>query len=579
MDRAIQNNRSRTTLVLTLMLLSVSALVLLMPGRATADSTANYIVQADTMARAVELVMQVGGRVGEELAIIRAVGADLTPQQLDELRALEAPVKIYENRAVQVRGDVPETWFPSQVGAAELHAQGIDGRGVTIAVLDTGLWEEDGLDENSEGEDRILARHDVILAREFGDDDDDDDDDDADESENDDAEGIDDWSGHGTHVTSVMMSSRKATSGNYMGIAPGAKVVAVRAFGPDGSGQYTDVIRALGWIIWNRHRYNIRVLNLSFSGDVTSAYWDDPLNQAVMLAWQAGIVVVAAAGNAGPDAMTIGVPGNLPYVITVGAVTDNYTPNGPADDYVASFSSTGPTYEGFIKPEVLAPGGHMIGMMPPHGWLWLEYPEGRVADDYFKMSGTSQATAVVSGIAALMLQQSPGLSPNDVKCRIMDTAQQAFADDGLLAYSIFQQGAGLVHAGDALASTATDCANQGMNLIADLWGFQHYGGPAFEDENGNFFLRDPESADPDDVLDGDGSAWSRGSPWTRGYAWTRGRAWTRGSPWTRGGVWSRGRPWTRSEYTWTDGGVETDNVVWSSGLTEPISINGWVGQE
>ena len=88
------------------------------------------------------------------------------------------------------------------------------------------------------------------------------------------------------------------------------------------------------------------MLNLSFSATPQSHYWDDPLNQAVMAAWQAGIVVVASAGNSGPDPMTVGVPGNVPYIITVGAMTDNYTPYEPADDRLASFSSAGPTFEG-----------------------------------------------------------------------------------------------------------------------------------------------------------------------------------------------------------------------------------------
>ena len=113
------------------------------------------------------------------------------------------------------------------------------------------------------------------------------------------------------------------------------------------------------WIIANRETYDIRVLNLSLSAPAQSHYWDDPLNQAVMAAWEAGIVVVASAGNLGPDPMTIGVPGNIPYVITVGAMTDSYTPNDFTDDKLASFSSAGPTHEGFVKPEIVAPGGHL----------------------------------------------------------------------------------------------------------------------------------------------------------------------------------------------------------------------------
>ena len=131
----------------------------------------------------------------------------------------------------------------------------------------------------------------------------------------------------------------------------------MKTFDKNGVGSYADVIRGLDWILSKKDEFNIRVLNLSFSAHGPSHYWDDPINQAVMRLWQAGVVVVASAGNKGPDAMKIGVPGNNPYVITVGAMTDNYTPTDPSDDYLASFSAAGPTVEGFVKPDIVAPGG------------------------------------------------------------------------------------------------------------------------------------------------------------------------------------------------------------------------------
>src|SRR6185295_17402415 len=141
-----------------------------------------------------------------------------------------------------------------------------------------------------------------------------------------------------------------------------ARIISIKAFGEDGSGTYATVIRAIDWVVTNRLAYGIRVLNLSLGAPAQSRYWDDPLNKAVMKAWQAGIVVVASAGNSGPQPQTVGVPGNVPYVITVGAMTDNYTAS-KADDRLASFSSTGPTFEGFVKPDLVAPGGHSWGFM------------------------------------------------------------------------------------------------------------------------------------------------------------------------------------------------------------------------
>src|SRR5690606_31633931 len=131
-------------------------------------------------------------------------------------------------------------------------------------------------------------------------------------------------------------------------IAPKIKFVDVRVLGADGSGTYTDVIEGLNWVLANKARYNIRVVNLSLVSAPQGPYWADPINQAVEALWQAGIVVVAAASNEGPDPMSISVPGNDPFVITVGAFTDNYTPYDETDDYITPFSGAGPTETGFV---------------------------------------------------------------------------------------------------------------------------------------------------------------------------------------------------------------------------------------
>jgi serine protease AprX len=133
------------------------------------------------------------------------------------------------------------------------------------------------------------------------------------------------------------LSAKKSPDGKYNGIAPGANLVSVGAFDRDGLSSYLRVIGAIEWVVQNKDAYDIRILNLSFGAAPVSHYWDDPLNQAVMAAWQAGIVVVASAGNDGPDPMTIGVPGNVPYIITVGAMSDGYTPTTPDDDYLTYY--------------------------------------------------------------------------------------------------------------------------------------------------------------------------------------------------------------------------------------------------
>ena len=552
-----------------LALLAVSWAVNQGPENGSAESIpeapSTYIVQADSAQAASTSVRAAGGQVLNELRVIGGVGAKLTQHQVMTLQRDSKVVAIHKDRRLQVSEWVPETYYPALVGAAELHAAGVTGQDVTVAVIDTGVWGTDGLDNTPADVDRIVAYYDTILV----------DDGAVDDGAVDDGADIElaaeDWSGHGTHVTSVIVGSRETDANRFQGVAPGANVVAVKAFEPDGSGRYIDVIRSIDWVIANKDTHSIRVLNLSFSGNAVSRYWEDPLNQAVMAAWQAGIVVVAAAGNSGPDPMTVGVPGNVPYIITVGAMTDNYTPVDPTDDVLATWSSAGPTFEGFVKPDVVAPGGHMLGIMPNDSWIALEHPQYFNANgDYFTMSGTSQAAAVVSGIVALMLQAEPTLSPDDVKCRLMATARPATDDNGTMAYSVFQQGAGLVDAIAALVSGEQDCANQGMDINLDLAGSVHYGGPAREDENGIFYVSDP--AEPQHAIDGSGHTWSGEALWSDGSLWRRGLLESDAE------LWSHGTPWTEV-YDWHLGTVETGGSLWRRSLDEPVSINQWVPQE
>lgn len=447
-----------------------------------------------------------------------------------------------------------DTIYPTLVGADQLHLGGIDGYGVTVAVVDTGLWEDGkGLEKNTIDEERILAYYDAI----------------EDEIEDGSPE---DGCGHGTFVTSVIASSRKTRRNNewpgiYNGIAPNVDLVSVKAFDEQGLGTYLDVIRGLDFVVQNKDYFGIRVLNLSFNAPVVSYYWDDPLNQAVMAAWQAGIVVVAAAGNTGPDPMTIGVPGNVPYVITVGAMSDSNTPEFSMDDRLATFSSVGPTVEGFVKPEVLAPGGHLLGVMDKDDEIPERHPEFHDGDEFFIMSGTSQAAAVVSGVVALMIQVDPELTPDQVKSRLMATARPAVDEDGALEYSVFQQGAGMVNAYDAVFSTVTECSNQGLDVDLDLAGEVHFGGYANRDDDGAYY-----------IMGLDGYSWSSGYMWSDGLSWSSGYMWSDGMSWSSGYMWSDNTV-GGSGYMWSDSYAFGSGYMWSDGLGETMSINVWVPQE
>lgn len=527
----------------------------------------DYIVQASSAELARSAVQRVGGVINADLGIIRAVGASLDHRELAAL--WDEPVaglSIYNDSTVtsSSTGTLPETYYPTESGASSLHQGGVTGRGVTVAVLDTGVWRTKGpLQQTSHGSDpRVLAQYDVILAR-----------------ENPGAyqlppletysRDIDDRNGHGTHVSSIIGSSGIATTGRYQGVAPGVNLVSVRVLDSEGAGRYSDVIQGIQWVVSNRARFGIRVMNLSLSGPPQSHYWEDPLNQAVMSAWSTGIVVVAAAGNRGPDAMTIGVPGNVPYVITVGAITDNYRPFEVSQYRLATFSSAGPTYEGFVKPEVVAMGGHIRAYAPNDGTLAQRFPQwidSRYPD--LTMSGTSQAAAVTSGVVALMLDANPSLTPDNVKCRLMSSANPAVRPDGRLAYSVFQQGAGMVDAQDAVYSTASGCANRGLNVSLDLAGLKHFGGRANQDANGNYYVMEtrrncgllglgctigdllgillPGVASLLDGLLWDGSPPSNSSlTWSGGYTWADGYTWSDSYTFSNSYTWADG-------YTWAD---------------------------
>ena len=190
--------------------------------------------------------------------------------------------------------------------------------------------------------------------------------------------------------------------------------------------------------------------------------------------------------------MTIGSPGNLPYVITVGLVTDSWTPETRDDDYIPDFSSRGPTPSGHVKPEVVALGGHMTGLVHPESDLATTQPEDILANGDYVSTGSSQAAALVSGIAALLLQLEPGLSPDDIKCKLVSSAEPAINRDGLLAYSPFQQGFGYVTAARAVTLGKSGCGNADLDLAADIGGTEHFFGPALFDEDGNATLPDLE---------------------------------------------------------------------------------------
>lgn len=287
------------------------------------------------------------------------------------------------------------------VCAEEAYKRGIRGKGVGVAVLDTGI------SPHPDFGGRIVCFRDFVGGR---------------------RENYDDCS-HGTHVCGILGGSGAASRGKYRGIAPECDLIGLKVLDRQGNGNKEEVIRGIDWVIRNREVYRIRILNISVGTVRENAAMDRQLIDAVERAWDAGLVVVVAAGNMGPEPMSITVPGNSRKVITVGAF-DDCIPVAESG-IKPCYSGRGPTAECICKPDITAPGSGIVSCN-----VLLRRGRGY----YAKKSGTSMATPVVSGCIALLLSAEPHLSNVQVKMRLYDTA----VDLGLPRH---QQGRGMIDAG------------------------------------------------------------------------------------------------------------------------------------
>ena len=276
---------------------------------------------------------------------------------------------------------------------------GVNGQGVTVAVVDSGIDTQHAALAGKVIASVSMVTGDPSTADAFG---------------------------HGTHVAGIIAGGATSTTALYNGgIAPGAQLVNVRVLGATGSGLTSDVIAGIEWVLANKATYNIRVINLSLGHPVYESCATDPLCQEVQKAYNAGIVVVTAAGNYGltADGRTvlgsIASPANSPYAITVGAL-NTWGTASRSDDTLATYSSHGPTaFDSVVKPDVAAPGNRIVSLQANSSSLPLTYPRIHVAgildDAYMYLSGTSMATPVVTGGVALLLQGTPALTPAQVK--------------------------------------------------------------------------------------------------------------------------------------------------------------------
>ncbi len=275
----------------------------------------------------------------------------------------------------------------------------------------------------------------------------------------------DDDYGHGTHIAGVIAGNGTLSGGVYIGVAPKASLIDVKVTNDHGAGSTSDIVAGLQWIYQNRTTHNIKVVNLSLNSSVAESYHTSALNAALEMLWFNGIVVVVSAGNSGGGSMY--PPANDPFVITVGAMDDKGS-SSTADDTLPTYSAFGVTGDGFVKPDIVAPGHNLVSLLASDDTnLVLSKPASRTnapnGTAHMKMSGTSMASAVVAGAVALLLQDEPTLTPDQVKYRLMNTARPLGMSGNCAS------GAGYLDIYAAVTGASTQSANTGIAASQLLW--------------------------------------------------------------------------------------------------------------
>lgn len=392
-------------------------------------------------------VEAVGGKVTRDLSIVNGVSAKVPADALSLLEANSSIFQVSRDEKVGFHGTADGTEVTHRiqkvVRATKGWSEGITGRGVTVGLLDTGVYAA-----HPDLAGRVVCGAD--LTAEAGT-----------EAE------CQDTFGHGTFMAGLIAGNGASSNGKYKGAAPEARIVSVKAAGYDGSTDVSTILAGIQWFVAYKDEYGIRALNLSLGSDSSQDYRLSPLNFAVEKAWDSGIAVVVSAGNSGPDFSTVMKPGDDPFVITVGSSNDEGSV-AVGDDMVPVFSSRGPTRSnGLTKPDVVSPGVHTISLASPGSAIEQKYGStASIPGGYFRGTGTSMSTATVTGAVAQMLQRNPGLSPDDVKFRLKETARSIAETDPN------ETGAGIIDAYAAATETVLGVSTQahpkstGLGLLA-----------------------------------------------------------------------------------------------------------------
>jgi serine protease AprX len=361
-------------------------------------------------------ITAVGGQVTNQIPLINAAVANVPANMVPALSVAPGVAQVTSNAPIHLLGssyggasgsynpatDVDSMFNVEQMDGAHAYWNaGYTGQGVGVALIDSGVAPVNGLTTPGK----------VVYGPDY-----------STEARNPALRNLDTF-GHGTHMAGIIAgldngaSVSSSDSSDFMGMAPNAQIVSLKVANALGQTTVAQVLMAIGWVVQHQNSMNIGVLNLSYGVDSNNSYVMDPLAYAAEQAWLSGIVVVVAAGNEGNNSDGLTDPAIDPYVIAVGAA-DTENTMAVSNDQPASFTSEG---DGTRNPDLAAPGTHIVSLRDPSSFIDDTFGAAATVDGrFFLGSGTSQAAAIVSGAAALLLSQRPSLTPDQVKALLVD---------------------------------------------------------------------------------------------------------------------------------------------------------------
>ena len=331
------------------------------------------IIRAYDYDRLKKILLHKKIEIKNEYLFIKSFAVSLTGKEMQFLSNMSQVNKIYSICTASALMNVAKKIL-------NVENNNLSGKGINIAFIDTGISPHIDF---CVGQERIVYFKDFVNEKERCYDD----------------------NGHGTFVAGVCCGSGALSGGKFSGVAPQSNIIALKALSQKGEAGADRILDAMQWVYDNHKKYNIRVVCMSFGSEPLG--YNDPIMSGAEELWKKGIVVVAAAGNSGPEFQTIKSPGVSSRIITVGGFDDNRL---SADEFnekffeVASFSSRGPSFNRF-KPDLVAPS--------------VDITSCGLNNDYVKLSGTSVATPMIAGMCALILEDNPLLNPVQVKNKIL----------------------------------------------------------------------------------------------------------------------------------------------------------------